>query len=362
MSKAERILVGPAPHIHDRQSTSGLVWGMSAALLPALAWGIFCFGSSAAVVVASAILGALAGEGLVGLARRRFSLLDGTAFLSGLLVGLAMPPAVSPFIPAASAFFATAFVKGALGGLGSNWMNPALAGVAFAILNWPKAMGSWILPRHLTGIAGLSGATPLGLVHDRLAAGQGGGDPIAILGQSGFRFSELDRAVTGFLNGGLFGPLGAELPSGYVDLLLGNRSGAVGELSGILILAASVVLIARRMIRWEIPLSLFASYGLLAWIFGGLPFGEGFFAGDVLFNVLSGSFLLVAFFMATDPVTSPATRLGMVVYGLGAGALTFLIRGFGSRPEGTAFAVILMNCALPLIEKLERPRRRPRGN
>jgi len=357
MTKTARILVGPAPHIHDSQSTASLVWGCVLALVPALLWGVYCFGVGAALVVAAALGGALAGEGLAGLARRRFSLLDGSAFLTGLLVGLAMPPGAPLYVPAASAFFATAFVKGAFGGLGSNWMNPALAGIAFAVLNWPQAMGAWVLPRHLTGVVGISGATPLALVRDKLASGQGGSDPLAILEAAGQSFTGLDRGVTGFLNGGLFERLGASLPQGYIDLLVGNRPGAVGELSGLLLLAASVVLVARRMIRWEVPLSIFASYAALVWAFGGLPFGEGFFSGDVLFEVLSGSFLLVSFFMATDPVTSPSTRLGMAVYGAGVGALTFLLRSFGSRPEGTAFAVILMNCALPLLERLERPRR-----
>jgi electron transport complex protein RnfD len=157
--------------------------------------------------------------------------------------------------------------------------------------------------------------------------------------------------VTDTLNGLVFSHLGASLPSGYIDLLFGNRLGAIGELSGILILAASIILLARRMIRWELPTSIVGSFALFVWIFGGLPFGEGFFTGDVLFSLLTGSFLLVAFFMATDPVTSPSSRWGMIVYGTGVGALTFLIRIFGSAPEGSAFAVLIMNCVAPLLER-----------
>jgi Na+-translocating ferredoxin:NAD+ oxidoreductase subunit D len=107
------------------------------------------------------------------------------------------------------------------------------------------------------------------------------------------------------------------------------------------------------MIRWEIPASIIASFALLTWAFGGLALGRGFFAGDALFSVLSGSFLLVAFFMAPDPVTSPSSRSGMLIYGIGIGLLTFVLRAFGSSAEGTAFAVILMNCGVPALARLD---------
>jgi electron transport complex protein RnfD len=160
--------------------------------------------------------------------------------------------------------------------------------------------------------------------------------------------------ATGALNQGLFSRLGAELPSGYIDLLIGNRTGTLGELSGLLILAASVFIISRKFIRWQIPASMIGSFTLLVWIFGGLPFGRGFLAGDVLFALLNGSLLLVAFFMAPDPVTSPSSRWGMLAFGFGAGSLTFLLRQFGSSSEGTTFAVLIMNCFTPLLD-------RPRG-
>ncbi len=358
MKKDLRMRIGHAPHIHALQSTASLMWGTIAALVPALVWGLYSFGLRAAMTTLAAILGALAGEALVGLVRRRFTLVDGSAFLSGLLLGLAMPPGVPLYVPAVAAFFATAFVKGAFGGLGANWMNPALAGLAFALLNWPQAMGQWVMPRQLTGIAGISGATPLGLVRESLAAGHAGSDPVGLISQAGYLFSPFDRSVTDFLNRVLFEPFGASLPSGYVDLLVGNRPGTIGEISGILLLAGSVYLLARKLIRWEIPAAIFASYALLSWVFGGLAQGAGFFAGDVLFNLFSGSFIIVAFYMATDPVTSPSRRGGMLVYGMVIGSLSFLFRCFGSRAEGSAFAVILADCALPLFEKIGAQSRR----
>ena len=142
-----------------------------------------------------------------------------------------------------------------------------------------------------------------------------------------------------------------------MDLLIGNKPGSIGELSGLLLLAASVILLGRRMIRWEIPASIFFSFGILVRVFGGIPFGNGFFSGDLLFELFSGSFIIVTFFMATDPVTSPSTMAGRFIYGVGIGILTFIIRSFGSSAEGAAFAVIIMNCFVPCIAKLENAHR-----
>jgi Na+-translocating ferredoxin:NAD+ oxidoreductase subunit D len=346
--------MGNAPFAFDGRTSASLIWGITAALLPALAWGLYCFGLPAAIVVASSILGALVGESIASGLRRRFTLLDGSAFLTGLLVGLAMPPGISPYIPALASFFAVSVVKGAFGGLGSNWMNPALGGIAFALLNWPASMSAWALPRHLQSVSGISGATPLGFARVHAGAAFAGSGPMDVLAAGGMRFSGVDASVTEALNRSIFGRLGADLPGGYIDLLIGNKGGALGELSAILILAASIVLLSRRMIRWEIPASIVGSFSLLSWIFGGLPLGNGFFSGDVLFSVLSGSFLLVAFFMAPDPVTSPSSRTGMLLYGIGIGLLSFVLRAFGSSSEGTAFAVILMNCGVPALARLDR--------
>jgi Na+-translocating ferredoxin:NAD+ oxidoreductase subunit D len=339
MRRGKALSMGDAPFAYSKRTTVSVMWGIVFALSPALAWGIYCFGPSAAIVVAASIGGALVGEAAVGALRRRFTLWDGSAMLTGLLIGMAMPPVIQPFIPALAAFFAVAVVKGAFGGLGSNWMNPALGGVAFALINWPAEMGSWSLPRHIADIAGVSGATPLAFMRS-----QGGSTSLFS--------SAADSAVTDTLNRLFFSHIGSELPGGYIDLLVGNKAGALGELSGILILAASIVLISRKVIRWEIPASITASFAILTWAFGGLSLGEGFFSGDVLFAMLSGSFLIVTFFMATDPVTSPSSRIGMLLYGLGIGALIFVLRSFGAKTEGTAFAVILMDCVVPAIDKL----------
>jgi len=296
------------------------MWGTVATLIPALFWGFFCFGLSAVIPVIAAIGGALVGEVIVSGLMRRFTLWDGSAFLTGLFVGMAMPPGISPFIPATASLFAVSVIKGAFGGLGSNWMNPALAGIAFALLNWPVEMSAWSLPHHLIKVTGIT---------------------------------NLDATVTDTLNRNVFSHLGADLPGGYFDLLFGNKSGALGEISAVLLLAASVILIAAKVIRWEIPTYIFGSFAILTWAFGGLSLGNGFFSGDILFAVLSGPFLLVSLFMAPDPVTSPSSKVGMMIFGVGIGILTFLSRTFGSTVGGSAFAVIMMNCAVPTLAKLD---------
>jgi len=349
----------PAPFIHVGFTTATLTRDCVLVLLPSLVWGFYCFGIRAALVVLASISSALIGELILDWVARRFSLFDGSAFLTGLLLGLAMPPGVPFYVPCISALFAVIVVKGCFGGIGSNWMNPALGGLVFSLISWPRAMSTWLLPRHLAGVAGISGATPLGFVRDHAAAGSSG-TVLEILTGSGINFSETDKNITLFLNETFFAPIGAELPFGYLDLLLGNRSGSIGELSGLLLLIGSVILIARRSIRWEIPLSILISFGLLTRIFGGLPFGEGLFSGDLLFSLFSGSFLLVSFFMATDPVTSPRTKTGRYVYGTGVGILTFLLRTFGSQPEGTAFALLMMNCFTPWIDRHSSWKNRPR--
>ncbi|HET7838594.1 MAG TPA: RnfABCDGE type electron transport complex subunit D [Rectinemataceae bacterium] len=349
MKSARGLVMGPAPYVFSRQSTATWTWGTALALVPAFIWGLYCFGAGAALPVVASVLAALVGEAGVGLFRKRITLGDGSAALTGFLVGLAMPPSIPLYIPAASALFAIIMIKGIFGGIGSNWMNPALGGIVFALLNWPRQMGEWVVPRHLAGVVGVSGATPLGFVRDRLGAAPAGSDPLSLLAAAGMKFSDLDRSIREALNFLLFSRIGADLPAGYIDLLIGNRPGALGEISGILILAASVFLLSRRIIRWEIPASVMFSYALIVWVFGGLPYGNGFFAGDVLFAILSGSFLIVTFFMAPDPVTSPSTRTGMLAYGFGIAVLTFLIRSYGAMSEGTAFAVLTMNCLVPLI-------------
>ena len=213
MNRVTQTLVGPAPHIRARQSTFSLAWGTSILLVPAFLWGLYCFGFDALIPVTAAVLSAIAGELVIGLVYGSLTIADGTAFLTGFLIGLSMPPGVPLYIPIVSALFAICLVKGAFGGLGANWMNPALAGVVFALLNWPNQMDTWKWPKQLASVSGISGATPLGLVRTKLMDG-GGGSASDILENIGYRVSSIDQGVTTFFNDFFFRFLGAKLPMG----------------------------------------------------------------------------------------------------------------------------------------------------
>lgn len=400
------LIVSKSPQFFDRTSTASIMWTVVFCLSPAALWGVYEYGaqalavlltSTAAAVITEWIIGramqrstgARRGDsrdhaqrdgtkrdrdsrdrdstghqpGILGSGSARSSLSDGSAVLSGLLIGLTMPPAVPLYIPAVAGIVAMAVVKWSFGGLGNNWMNPALAARAFVQFSWPQQMSSWRLPRALLAGGGnvpdaVSGATPLGLVHQQpLAAKVAAGGPLELLKSVGYPRTNLDVSVTQWLNSHLLGHLGVSLPAGYIDLFVGNTSGAIGESSALLLLIGSIFMFGRRIISWQIPLSFFLSFALLEWIAGGLQYGGALFGGDVLFEVLGGGFLLVIFFMATDTVTSPMTGTGMLIFGAGAGIVAFVIRAFGALPEGAGMAVIFMNMFVPLINRGTLPAR-----
>jgi electron transport complex protein RnfD len=360
MAERQSLVIAGSPHIHARQSTAGLAWSAVACLLPAGAWGVYVFGVGSLFVLLTAVASSVLAEAVMGRIFKRFSLFDGTAVLTGLLVGFGMSPAVPLYVPAAASVFAIVVVKWTFGGLGSNWMNPALAGRLFASFSWSGAMSVWTIPRTLAaagGIDGASAATPLGLAKSLLPSSFDAAGSFSLIGAGTAAASAADSSITSWLNSHFLNPLGAELPGGYLDLFLGNVSGCIGEVSAALLLLGAVYLIAREVIAWEIPAAYLGTFILLSWIFGGLPFGTGFFTGDALFALLSGGVILGAFYMATDPVTSPLCVKGMVIFGVGCGALNFAVRFYGSLPEGTAFAIVLMNILVPAIDRLTSPPR-----
>jgi Na+-translocating ferredoxin:NAD+ oxidoreductase subunit D len=346
-----------APHIHRGTTTAVIMWSVVAALLPAAAWGVFSFGLPALRTLAVAVVASLATELVIGalLGRRAATLGDGSAFVTGLLVGLTMPPSVPPFVPAVAAVFATGVAKWAFGGLGANWVNPALAGYLVAFLSWRDLMTRWTPPRLWSLPDGITAATPLGLLHGG-GASRAAASSLVPAGVPGYAVSSLDHAVTAAANKVLGGA--GSFPDGLVDLLVGNRPGAIGEVSVVLLLIGAAFLMARRIIAWQVPAAFIGTVAFLAWALGGRSAGLGYFHGNVALHLLGGSLLLGAFFMATDPVTSPLTRRTRIVYGIGCGCLTYLIRSLGTYPEGVAFAIVLMNMTVPLMARLTERRGR----
>jgi electron transport complex protein RnfD len=334
------------------------MWSLGMCLLPAAGWGLYVFGVPAALVLFVSIGTALVSEAVLSTYLHRFSLWDGSAFVTGLLVGMNMPPSVPLYVPAAASLFAIGVVKWTFGGLGRNWMNPALAGRVFVLFSWPAHMTRWTFPATLQGADRISAATPLGFLKTGMMGPAGAvRTPMEFLSQNGYPRSLIDGNITDWLNARFLGPLGISLPQGYVDIFLGNIPGCIGEVSALLLLAGTVYLLAGRIITWEIPLSYFGAFGVLVWSLGGLRFGGEYFTGDVLFHLFTGGLMLGVFYMATDMVTSPLTRSGKIIYGVGAGFLTFLIRFYGSFPEGVSLAIIFMNIFVPVINRVIGPSR-----
>lgn len=355
-----RSQAGPwPPYIHGWKTSGKASWICVMTLLPIVAWSSALYGRQALEVWISALVASIVAESIASALLRKWTLGDGSAIITGLLIASAMPPGIPWYIPAVASFFAILIVKAAFGGLGSNWMNPALGGIAFAYANWPAAMREFVLPRIISGVDGVSASTPLAFARG-LTGGLDGRVMDALRG-AGYPLSGVDTAITRFLNDTLFSRLGARLPEGYFDMLLGFKPGALGESALFLILFGSIVLIAMKLIKVEIPLAMLASFGVLARIFGtGLP-GENLFAGDVLYALSGGGIVLAAFYMSTDPVSSPVGRTRGLVYGMATGVLCFIFRRWGTYTESVVYAILLMNMITPLMEQAGTMPRRSNG-
>lgn len=325
------LTIASSPQFHGKSSTSSVMGHVSLALIPAALWGVYVFGLQSLWVLLASIIAAMATELLMTIITgKKMTLTDGSAFLTGLLIGMNMPPSVPIYIPVIASVFAIFVVKWTFGGLGSNWMNPALAGRVFVFMSWTGDMTTWTLPGRL-GADSITGPTPLGSLKTGLMSGvEGITGPLQLLGGEG-------------------------VPVSYYDLFIGNVPGCIGEVSAVLLLAGALYMLARKIITWHIPVSYTLLFALLVWVFGGRRYGMGFFTGDVLFHLLSGGFMLGALFMATDMATSPITNKGKIIFGLGCGFITFLIRFYGSFPEGVSLAIIFMNIFVPIIDRFIKP-------
>ena len=355
MIDLEQKRITTSPQIHRPTSTSTVMWSVGACLLPAAIWGIYAFGVQALIVLLVSIGSSLIFEFAANLALKKNTLMDGSAFLTGLLIGFNLPPGIPLYIPVVASLFAIGVVKWSFGGLGANWMNPALAGRVFVFFSWTGHMTSWKVPAMIADT--VSAATPLSSIKSGLFSYAGNArGPMELLYEIGFPHSIADGRITDFL-GRIIEPLGGTVNPGYGDYFFGNMSGCIGEVSALLLLLGTVYLFLRKIITWHVPVSFLATFGVLVWLFGGLQFDNGLFTGNVVFHLITGGLILGAFYMATDMVTSPLTAKGMVIFGVGVGFFTYLIRFFGSFPEGVSLAIILMNIFVPLINRYTGPKR-----
>lgn len=311
-------IVSVSPHVKSEETTSRIMWSVSASLLPASAMGIYFFGPRAAFTVALCIIASVLSEHLYQKALNKESTVnDGSAFLTGLLLGMNLPPSVPFYIPIVGSFVAIIITKQLFGGLGYNIFNPALIGRAFLVISFPRLMTIWSEPTAaFVFFDAKTTATPLGILKE-----EGHAQLIEVFG---------DQINL------------------YTQLLVGYRGGSIGETSGIALLIGAAFLFYKKYITWHTPLSFLGTAALIAWVFGGKGI---LFTGDPLLHLLSGSIILGAFFMATDYVTSPSMKNGQIVFGIGCGFLTMLIRLKGGYPEGVMFAILIMNSFAPLIDR-----------
>jgi len=322
--KEHHLIVSVSPHVRSEETTSRIMWSVCLALLPAVLAGVYFFGLKALFITALCVVSSVISEQFYLKTVGKKSVVgDGSAFLTGLLLGMNMPASLwsfSPFtvhVPIVASFVAVVVTKQLFGGLGFNVFNPALIGRAFALISWPKAMTIWNEPAAaLLAMDAKTTATPLGILKE--------------------------EGVTKLIE--VFG----DKISLYTHLLIGNRAGSIGETSAIAILIGGLFLLFRGYITWHIPVSFLGTAAVLAWVFGGKG---AFFTGDPIIHLISGGMMLGAWFMATDYVTSPSVRKGQIVFGIGCGALTMLIRLKGGFPEGVMFAILIMNCFAPLIDR-----------
>ncbi|MEE4136206.1 MAG: RnfABCDGE type electron transport complex subunit D [Desulforhopalus sp.] len=309
--------VSVSPHVKSSESVGKIMWTVVACLVPPLILSVFIFGIQTLFITAVSVVSCVAVEAASQKALgRTVTIKVGSAVLTGMLLAFVIPPGVSPLLPILAAVFAIYIGKHLLGGIGYNFFNPALLGRAFLLASFPVAMTSaWLAPVEGFGIFSYLGASI-----DAVSTAT----PLAVMKEQGM---EAFAAAFGS---------GASL---YGSFFLGWRPGCIGETSGFLLVLGGLYLLYRGYITWHIPVSVLGSIALLTWLFGG----EGLFGGDPLLAVLSGGAILGAIYMATDYVTSPSNRTAQIVYGIGIGALTVLIRLKGGYPEGICYAILLMN-------------------
>lgn len=349
MENEGKFFVSSSPHILNNESTKSIMWTVSVFLVPPALFGIYAYGFYSALVVIFSIISALITEMVIIKIRgKKLSISDGSAFLTGLIIGMNLPPTVPLYIPILSGVFAIAIVKQAFGGLGQNWANPAVAARVFALFAWTKEMTTWKTPFIADS---LTTATPLGASKSAIVENFGTGfittaTRDALSSGSGVSFSGPMEILQSLSSEAM------RTDISYYNLFFGFKGGCIGEISIFLLLIAAFYLIYRKIITFEIPLFFIGTVALFAWTFDGLKYGMGFFSGDALFQILTGGLVFGAFFCATDMVTTPLTVPGRALFGIGCGLITILVRMFGGLPEGVSLAILFMNMLTPSIDRL----------
>ena len=316
-----KLLVSPSPHIHSKTSTRSLMLDVVIALLPSVLVTVLFYGWSAVAILASSVVFCVLLEYLITryLLKKPSTIGDMSAVVTGIILALNLPPTAPWWVAMIGAIVAIGVTKMTFGGLGQNVFNPAIAGRVFLLISFPAIMTTWGGAKGFIGGAdAVSGATPLGIVKEGLMQGQ--------TLQQIFDLHDFS----------------------YTQMLFVNIGGSAGEISAIAIIIGFIYLLARKVIRPYITLSILVTVAVFSGIFWLIDPSQ---YTDPLFNLLTGGVLLGSVFMATDYVTSPMSDKGGIIFGVGIGIITMLIRYFGSYPEGMSFAILIMNSTVPLINK-----------
>ena len=312
--KGLKLIASSNPHIRNNEDTRSLMLDVIIALMPALAMSVYVFGVTTLISAVVSVAGAVFFEWLYRkLLKKPQTIGDLSAALTGLLLSMVCPPTLPYWMLLVGDFFAIFVVKQLYGGIGKNFLNPALAGRAALVACYASQMTSWAAPRTVDAV---TAATPLAM-----------------------------------MKAGEFEALTAQYS--LSDMFIGLIGGSAGEVSAMMLLIGGLYLIFRRVISWHTPVAYIGTVAVLTFLF---PQGNDALT-YMLYNVFGGGLMLGAFFMATDYVTSPVTKEGQLIYGLGCGLLTVFIRYFGSYPEGVCYSIMVMNCVAPLIDKCTKPAR-----
>ncbi len=311
--ETRKLSVSSTPHIRSEQTIEKVMLDVIIALTPALLCGLYFFGLRALIVIALSVGSCVLGEFLFNLATKRTQTIgDMSAVVTGLLLAFSLPAATPFYIPVVGGLFAIVVVKMIFGGLGQNFVNPALAARAFLLASYPVAMTNWTQPvSNLFSMDAVTSATPIAILN----------------GGSGFIPTSSD----------------------FVGALMGNVSGSIGETSALAIIIGGAYLLIRGIITWRIPVTFIGSFLVMAF------FNRDMNIAVAGYELVLGSVLLGAFFMATDYTTSPMTSKGQIIFGIGCGILTYTIRTWGAFPEGLTYAILLMNLCVPLLDRYFKP-------
>ena len=297
-----KLIVTSSPHIRSKEATDKTMRDVVIALIPATLAGMYYFGFQTLIIVLVSIAAAMATEAIIQNIRKQpITVMDYSAAVTGLLLALNLPPEVPYWIPIVGSIFAIAIAKQAFGGLGHNFINPALAARVFLIASWPVEMTTWKFP-----VDAVTEATPLALIKGS---------------------SVMPESVSVF------------------NLFIGKVGGCIGEVSALALLLGGIYLVYRGVISPRIPLAYMGTVAVLTLLYSGFDFNY------MIFHLLAGGLVLGAIFMATDYVSSPMTAKGQIIYAIGCGLITVLIRLFGGYPEGVSFSILFMNVVTPLIDK-----------